>query len=612
MKLILSSIFFLLSISSFAQNRSQVDYLAEAGLDLAYAKETFLNNQNCLSNINEFKACLYSMMILLEKYSDTPKILNHAKLINLTKEKNVGAIYSKMENGLEIRLLNERSFKKEDVKKSGRAHTDFIVNRIELWTQLLIKSKIEFDFESLLAFIQEDTDKIFQTDIDHELAASDNYIEMLPFISEPIAQKIRSNADFIMVTNYDRKRVLNQASLAKIAFDAYYVYLLKDHSRINSAEYLRQIFNDTSHKAMGTFGILGKMNKDHFFVREVDEGGPSDGILKPFDEITHVNGVATNDPNFKMGGNNGEIRDLTVRRGGNILSLQVILGTSQVNNVEYRLVSDGKTEIGYIKIKSFINFSNVMVEASIIDLQSRGAEAIVLDLRGNPGGYVDQAISIADLFLDEGLTVLTGEEWFPKKKVTEYKTKDPMTTDLPLVTLIDSSSASAAEILAGALADHGRTILVGKRSFGKGTMQTQDIDKAMLEGQVEVVRNIGRSYRPGVQGKRHARKSSYQLKGVDVHFEVDQIYPDRLKIIGDTPREDDLAIFPVAADGKSIKYKATSKIKKCLRKTGTAKDNFMKDGLFRSHDYQYLFAEDVATCLVDNQDKKISKVARFR
>jgi len=139
-----------------------------------------------------------------------------------------------------------------------------------------------------------------------------------------------------------------------------------------------------------------------------------------------------------------------------------------IPSVAYRLIDDNPT-IGYIWLTRFSGESNGEIEAAIQDLQAQGATQLILDLRGNGGGLLDAAISIADQFLDEGPimhqeSALEGEKTYTASEGT-------VAGDMPVIVLIDGGTASASEILAGALQDRERAILMGQQSFGKGSVQ---------------------------------------------------------------------------------------------------------------------------------------------
>lgn len=126
-------------------------------------------------------------------------------------------------------------------------------------------------------------------------------------------------------------------------------------------------------------------------------------------------------------------------------------------------------QIGYIEHRLFSDRSPQEMEAALEDLRAEGADRIILDLRGNPGGYVNSVVSIADMLLDAGV-VMTEKRADGADRVFKSD-KNPLAGDIPLVVIVDGASASASEILAGSLQDRGRALLVGEKTFGKGSVQ---------------------------------------------------------------------------------------------------------------------------------------------
>jgi carboxyl-terminal processing protease len=137
-------------------------------------------------------------------------------------------------------------------------------------------------------------------------------------------------------------------------------------------------------------------------------------------------------------------------------------------SVAYLILPDEPT-IGYIRLSRFSGESAGEVEAAILDLQAQGAQRLILDLRQNGGGLLDAAVEVGDLFLDEGI-VLYQISRSEEEKVF-MSTDETVAADMPMVLLVDRGTASASEIVAGALQDRGRAVLIGATTFGKGSVQ---------------------------------------------------------------------------------------------------------------------------------------------
>ena len=183
--------------------------------------------------------------------------------------------------------------------------------------------------------------------------------------------------------------------------------------------------------------------------------------------------------------------------------------------VPYAIMLDGK--VGYIPFQQFNETASDEVVAAIRKLTKDGAKGVVLDMRDNPGGILDQAITTSNLFLKEGQDILTVRGRGTEPQVVEAR-DTPLVPNLPLVVLVDDGSASAAEIVAGALQDHDRAVLVGTTSFGKGLVQTL----FNLDGGYALKMTTAKWYTPS------GRSIQKERKVVDGRFVADTA-PDSLE-----------------------------------------------------------------------------------
>jgi len=172
---------------------------------------------------------------------------------------------------------------------------------------------------------------------------------------------------------------------------------------------------------------------------------------------------------------------ITVERGAETLDIEIIRGHIKVQAVKgfMRVEGDGAWEhvidvernIGYIRLTQFTPKAALEIAVAINKAEKyQMLNGLILDLRFNPGGLLDEAIKIADMFLEEGTIVSTKGRVFDERIISAHK-KNTI-TDMPLVVLVNGQSASASEVLSGALSDHERAIVIGTRSFGKGSVQT--------------------------------------------------------------------------------------------------------------------------------------------
>jgi len=221
-------------------------------------------------------------------------------------------------------------------------------------------------------------------------------------------------------------------------------------------------------------GALVRSYEDKLVVVEPYKGYPADlAGLKAGDEIIRIGDIAVAD--FKddavelLKGADKSTVEVSYRRQGEIATTTVARGAIEIDAVPFYRLADDKT--GYIVLSRFNSKASEQTEAAILDLKDQGAEQIILDLRGNPGGLLSEAINVTNLFVPKGELIVTTKSKV-KKFNQEYKTrKKALDTEIPLVVLIDGQSASASEIVSGGLQDLDRAVIMGARSFGKGLVQ---------------------------------------------------------------------------------------------------------------------------------------------
>lgn len=193
-----------------------------------------------------------------------------------------------------------------------------------------------------------------------------------------------------------------------------------------------------------------------------------DGILTIND--TPTDGLATDEAVKLIRGPKGSEVRFKLLRGGEVIEKAVIRDTIEVPTIEHSLDKD--SGVYTISFYSFTGNSAQLFAKAMASFKSSGSNKLIIDLRGNPGGYLEAAVAIAGHFLPEGSVVVT-EDYTGKRENVVHRS--PAKADLPkntrIVILINQGSASASEILAGALQDEGRATLVGERSFGKGSVQ---------------------------------------------------------------------------------------------------------------------------------------------
>ena len=242
-----------------------------------------------------------------------------------------------------------------------------------------------------------------------------------------------------------------------------------------------QSFKYMSEQTKGKFGGLGiEVTMENGVVKVVspiDDTPASKAGLKPGDYITNIDGEAVmgmtlNDAVDKMRGKIGSKVKLTIRRI-NEKPLEVTLKREEIKiqSVKNSIKAD---DVVYIRISSFSEDVDTMTAKAIKDAKKKLGDklkGVVIDVRNNPGGLLDQAVNVSDLFLDKGEIVSTRSR--NEEDTVKYTAKGgDIANGLPIVVIINDGSASASEIVAGALQDHKRAIILGEKSFGKGSVQT--------------------------------------------------------------------------------------------------------------------------------------------
>ncbi len=204
------------------------------------------------------------------------------------------------------------------------------------------------------------------------------------------------------------------------------------------------------------------------------EGSPAEAAgLQPKDRVIAVDGVSIvglslSEAISKVRGPAGSEVVLTVEREGEQpFEVTVIRDRFELEISEAEMLED---DIGYIRLREFGSLASDELTADLEELLAQNPHGIVLDLRYNPGGWLDQALEVSDVFLDDGV-ILTQRWKDGSEQVFEAQAGD-IGEAIPLVVLVDRGSASASEIVAGALQDHDRAILIGEKTFGKGAVQT--------------------------------------------------------------------------------------------------------------------------------------------
>ncbi|WP_037299488.1 S41 family peptidase [Rubritepida flocculans] len=241
-------------------------------------------------------------------------------------------------------------------------------------------------------------------------------------------------------------------------------------------------FRDMQVQTRGEFGGLGiEVTQEGGFIRvisPIDDTPAARAGIRPGDFITHLNGATTQGLTLQeavdqMRGERGTQIRLTIRREGEQRPIELTITRDVIRPQVVRFRLEGN-DVGYIRVTSFNEQTEVNLRRAVTTLRNQAGgnlRALVLDLRNNPGGLLDQAVQVADDLLDQGEIVSTRARRSEDAQRWNARSGD-ITQGLPIVVLINGGSASASEIVAGALQDHRRAVVIGTRSFGKGSVQT--------------------------------------------------------------------------------------------------------------------------------------------
>ena len=248
----------------------------------------------------------------------------------------------------------------------------------------------------------------------------------------------------------------------------------------HSAYLDRDSFSDLQEDTTGNYGGVGlEVSMEDGFVRIISpmDGTPAEKAgVKPGDLIVQLNdqpikGMSLGDAIDAMRGEPGSTVRLTLVREGTAKPFEVSLTREiiAVASVRQRVLDPG---YGYIRIAQFQSNTGTEVEDAVTALTAEGKLlGLVLDLRNNPGGILQSAVAVSDVFIDDGLIVYTAGR-LPNSDMRFSASTPDATNGIPIVVLVNEGTASASEIVAGALQDHHRAIIMGVNTFGKGSVQT--------------------------------------------------------------------------------------------------------------------------------------------
>jgi len=247
-----------------------------------------------------------------------------------------------------------------------------------------------------------------------------------------------------------------------------------------------EYFTEQSNGSFFGIGVTISNEGDDLVIQSVIKGTPAEAAgLKAEDVIVEIDGEArdrwdSDEAVLRIRGEAGTKVTLGIRRDGaeELRDVAIVRARIDVPNIESELLEG---DVGYIRLYSFNENADDEVRKSIDALAAQGAKGFVFDLRDNPGGLLSSSVDVASIFIEDGVVVRVEDR---EGTVEEYRAAGGAATDAPMVVLINGNSASASEIVGGALQDYDRATLVGEQSFGKGSVQT--IEELSFGGAVKL------------------------------------------------------------------------------------------------------------------------------
>ena len=256
---------------------------------------------------------------------------------------------------------------------------------------------------------------------------------------------------------------------------------LDPHSEYIPAKMFSQV-NESLEGEFDGIGIVFNASTDTITVLSVIPQGPSsEAGVRPGDRIVKIDGRVVagqkipQDSMVKlMRGKRGTRVELGVKRGSldELVDIKVTRAPIEIHSIETAFMLDHSAKIGFVRLSQFSRTSHKEMTEALTRLREEGMRGLILDLRGNGGGFLDQAILIANEFLPAERLIVYTEDRFGDH-IKEYSRGNGTATDLEIAVLVDETSASSSEILAGAIQDNDRGLVIGRRTFGKGLVQSQ-------------------------------------------------------------------------------------------------------------------------------------------
>jgi len=270
---------------------------------------------------------------------------------------------------------------------------------------------------------------------------------------------------------------LGEAAMYRMAVDGMLYELEDPYTSLLAPDKLGRLNETTSGNYAG-IGVQVDVRDGWLVVIAPTPGSPAERAgIQPGDRIIEVDGRSTHgwtldDAMKSFRGKAGTGLALRLQRPGMLTTVPLALTRTPLHQSAVRRVAMLPNAVGYIDLKAFSDSSEREVARSVGALLARGAKSLVLDIRANPGGLLEQGTAVADLFLGRGQKIVSLRGRAPESNRDYTDSTAQRWPKLPLTVLVDDKSASAAEIVAGALQDHDRAVIIGESTYGKGSAQT--------------------------------------------------------------------------------------------------------------------------------------------
>ena len=279
---------------------------------------------------------------------------------------------------------------------------------------------------------------------------------------------VQANIDADYLGEIDENKILESTVKGYVAGleDEYSEYFTKEELEEYKSNNI-----EGAYVGIGVYIIQDVENNAIRVIAPIAESPAEEAGIRPGDYIVKIDGEEVTGEDIeeasnKMKGEEGSKVKLQILRGEETIDLEVERKNVKVNHVESEIYED---KIGYLKIASFDENCSVEFEEKLEELQSKNIESLIIDLRNNGGGIVDEALAIADLFTDKDATLLITKDKEENEEVRKSKTDEKV--DLPVIVLTNENTASASELLVGVLKDYNIATSVGTVTFGKGVIQ---------------------------------------------------------------------------------------------------------------------------------------------